>query len=94
MASSAGWITFVFDDSQEWSWFREPLFDEDQVRFELERMGVSPPPEERKRHVRFRLTEPLTATHYEQLRALQAQGLFARYYLGDEISQQPPLQKQ
>lgn len=91
MASDAGWITFVFDDSQEWSWFREPLFDEDQVRFELERMSMSLHPEGRQRHVRFRLTEPLTTAQYERLHELQAQGLFARYYLGDEISQQPHL---
>ena len=91
MTTNAGWITFVFDDSQEWSWFRDPLFDEDQVRFELEGMGVSPPPEERQRHVRFRLTEPLTTAHYERLNELQAQGLFTRYYLVDEISQQPHL---
>ena len=89
MASNADWITFVFDDSQEWSWFREPLFDEDQVRFELGRMGMCPPPEERQRHVRFRLAEPLSTAQLERLHELQVQGLFARYYLGDEISQQP-----
>lgn len=94
MASDAGWITFVFDDSQEWSWFREPLFDEDQVRFELERMGLRPPPEERQRHVCFRLIEPLTTAHFERLHELQAQGLFARYYLVDEISLQPHPQEQ
>ena len=91
MNTNAGWIAFVFDDSQEWSWFREPLFDEDQVRFELEGMGMSLPPEERQRHARFHLTEPLTAAYYERLNELQAQGLFARYYLVDEIGPQPHL---
>jgi len=94
MASDAGWITFVFDDSQEWSWFRDPLFDEDQVRFELGHMGLHLPPEERQRHVRFHLTEPLTTAHSERLHELQAQGLFARYYLVDEISQQSHPQEQ
>jgi hypothetical protein len=87
MTTTVSWITNVFDDSEQWSWFREPLFDEEQVQSELEKMGISLLAERRQRHVRFRLTEPLTTAHCERLTELRAQGLFALYYLDDETSQ-------
>lgn len=84
MATNTSWLIVVFDDAQRGAWFHDSLFDEEQVRFELKDMGLCPPLEERQRHVRFRLTEPLTPAHYERLNELQALGLFARYSLVDD----------
>ncbi len=80
------YLIVVFQDTEEYAWFTDELFDETHVRMELQTMGISPKTGCRERHLRFELSHPLTPGQVKALTQLQEMGLFDRFFESDPPS--------
>jgi hypothetical protein len=92
MSTVKTYLALVLNDWDE-NWREELLiFDEQQTIYELEQAGMPSFPVRRERHLFFTLMQPLTDVQLKWLEEKKASGLFASFYVKDEISHEPSQQ--